>query len=74
MIRCVPFNLVANLLGSNFDLHHQRVLLPHHENLLLLPQITLVHLLKVELPEEVGQNESHFEVREVATEAVSWPD
>ena len=62
------------LLRPQLDLHVQRILLPHHENLLLLPSITLVHLLKVELPKKVGENQSHFQIREIAAEAVPRPD
>ena len=62
------------LLSPQRNLHIQRILLPHHEHFLLLPSITLVHLLKVELPEKVSENEPHFQVREIAAEAVSRPD
>ena len=69
-----PFGLGADLVGSNLYPRVQRKLLPHHENLLLLPPPTRIHLLKVELPEQVGQDKSHFQVCEIAAEAVSRPD
>ena len=69
-----PILAKFTLLGSNLYPRVQRKLLPHHEDLLLLPTPTRIHLLKVELPEEVGQYESHFQVCEIAAEAVSRPD
>ena len=66
--------MAHSLLRPQLDLHVQRILLPYHENFLFLPSITLVHLLKVELPKKVGENESHFQVREIAAEAISRPD
>lgn len=69
-----PFGLGADLVGSNLYPRVQRKLLPHHKNLLLLPPPTRIHLLKVELPKEVGQYESHFQVCEIAAEAVSRPN
>ena len=72
----IPFppSVTQPSLRPQLDLHIQRILLPHHENFLLLPSVTLVHLFKVELPEQVGENESHFQVREIAAEAVPRPD
>ena len=67
-------SLAQRLLRSQLDLHVQWILLPYHENFLLLPSITFVHLLKVELPKKVGENESHFQVREIAAEAISRPN
>lgn len=69
-----PFGLGADLIGSNLYPRVQRKLLPHHKNLLLLPPPTRIDLLKVELPKEVGQYESHFQVCEIAAEAVSRPN
>ena len=60
--------------GSECDFRVQRVLFPHHEDLLLLPHPFRVRFCKVELPEEVGEDQSHFQVGEIAAEAVPGPD
>ena len=64
----------TNLLRSNFDPRVQRVLLPHHEDFLHLPWSIRVRRLKVELPQKIGEDQSQFQVREIAAEAVPRPN
>lgn len=59
---------------SKLDPRVQRELLPHHENLLLLPAPTRIHHLVIEMPEKISEEETHFQVCEIAAEAISRPD
>ena len=64
----------ASLVRSNLHPRVQWKLVPHQKHLLLLPAPSGIHLLEIKIPEEVGEEESHFQVCEVAAEAVSRAD
>lgn len=51
--------------------NHQRRLLPQRKSTLLIPIITLLANLHIEVPEHARQNHTHFGIGQILSNAVS---
>jgi hypothetical protein len=56
---------------SQLRLHHQRPFLPNSENTLIHPIFALVAQFQVEIPQHLGDNETHLMVRQAFTESAN---